>query len=71
MVANKKWQSQNTSDAIDADEIILIDDDDEAEDDDSVETCAADKCLKFVGKLLSSLMQLKGIWSLNSAVEIP
>jgi len=60
MVANKKWQSENTSDAIDADEIILIDDDDnEEEDDDSVETCAADKCLKFVGKLLSSLMQLK------------
>jgi len=49
MAANKKRQSPNVSDAADADEIILIDDDD---DDDDVETCAADKCLKFVGKVL-------------------
>jgi len=52
MAVNKKRQSPNVSDAADADEIILIDDDDDDDDDDDVETCAADKCLKFVGKVL-------------------
>jgi len=56
VVASKKRQIQNATNDVDADEIILIDEDDDDDDDDSAETCAADKCLKFVGKLLSALM---------------
>jgi len=56
VVANKK--RQNVSNAVGADEIILIDDDDDDDDDadihstrdDVIRICAANKCLKFTGE---------------------